>query len=517
MRAVVVLAAASLAVVVAAPHLVAAPEARAPVERIVFATSGDLWLVPPAGAASRRLTRTRERESEPALSPDGSQLAFVRSGRLVVAQADGSGASRVAGVGAGAASPSWAPDGERLAYAQRGRLAVADPGRAPRPLDLRGVAAAADPAWSPDGTRIAFAGADPSGNVDVHVLTLASGDVLRVTDHPAADTAPAWSPDSSRLAFVSARDANAEVYVVGAGGGLPTRVTATAETEASPDWSPDGARLVLARDGRLAIVALDGGHVRSLGPGTAPDWGRWLAPEPGPGERRDELLPDLDPRAPTDVSVSASGGRWFLGFDSAVDNVGLGPMWLRGRRPNRGTPLMETTQLVRLTSGRLRTHRRLGSMRYTFSPTHIHWHVLDFMRYELRRASDFRLVGRDYKTGFCLGDHYGHAGGRVRVARAFFLGNCGQGQPELLSVEQGNSVGYTDRYPSYYHGQQVEVTRVPAGIYVLVHRANPTRRLRETRLGNNAASVRIRITRSGGRPSVRVLRMCEGSDRCPPR
>jgi hypothetical protein len=257
--------------------------------------------------------------------------------------------------------------------------------------------------------------------------------------------------------------------------------------------------------------------VRSLGPGTTPDWGQWLAPEPGPGGRRDELLPDLDPRAPTDLSVSASGGRWFLGFDSAVDNVGLGPMWLRGRRPSRSTPLMEATQRVRLTSGRLRVYRRLGSMRYTFSPTHVHWHVLDFMRYELRRASDFRLVGRDYKTGFCLGDHYGHAGDRVHVARPFFLGNCGQGQPGLLSVEQGNSVGYTDRYPSYYHGQHVDVTRVPAGVYVLVHRANPTRRLRETKLGNNAASVRIRITRPSGRPAVRVLRMCEGSDRCPPR
>jgi hypothetical protein len=510
-RAAVLLAGAALAVVLAAPRLAAAPDAQAAVERIVFAAGGDLWLVPPTGGTSKRLTRTRARDSEPALSPDGSRLAFVRDGRLVVARADGSGASRVAGVGAGAISPSWSPDG-RLAYEQDGRLAVVEPGGAPRRLDLPGTAG--DPAWSPDGARIAFSAADGSGNVDVHVLTVANGQALRVTDHPAADDAPAWSPDGSRLAFVSARDGNPEVYVVGSGGGEPTRVTTTPAAEASPDWSPDGTRLVFERDGRLVIAALDGSSTRSLGPGQAPDWGRWLAPEPGD---RDELLPDLDPRAPTDLSVAGKGGRWFLGFDSAVDNVGLGPMWLRGRRPSRSTPLMDATQRVRLTSGRVRVYQRVGKMRYTFSPTHIHWHMLDFMRYELRRAADFRLVGRDYKTGFCLGDHYGHAADRVRVARAFFLGNCGQGSPDLLAVEQGNSVGYTDRYPSYYHGQQVEVTRVPAGVYVLVHRANPTRRLRETKLGNNAASVRIRVSRARGRPSVHVLRMCEGSERCPAR
>ena len=46
---------------------------------------------------------------------------------------------------------------------------------------------------------------------------------------------------------------------------------------------------------------------------------------------------------------------------------------------------------------------------------------------------------------------------------------------------QGTSVGFTDRYPAFFHGQNVEITHVPPGDYVLVHRANPNLYLRELR------------------------------------
>jgi hypothetical protein len=47
-----------------------------------------------------------------------------------------------------------------------------------------------------------------------------------------------------------------------------------------------------------------------------------------------------------------------------------------------------------------------------------------------------------------------------------------------------------------------------------VNRANPDGLLRERRYDNNAASVRLRLTRAGGVPQVQVLRACEGSERC---
>ncbi len=173
---------------------------------------------------------------------------------------------------------------------------------------------------------------------------------------------------------------------------------------------------------------------------------------------------------------------------------------------------MLAQQLVELSDGSTRAYAGVGRLRYTPESTHTHWHLLDFQRYELRRA-DGSVVVRDRKSGFCLADHYGLARG-VRPARPYFLGNCAQGAPGARAVEQGSSVGYTDRYPPHFHGQNVDLTGIPAGVYVLVHRANPDRWLRERRYDNDAASVRLRLTRPGGVPTVRVLRSCEGSERC---
>jgi len=85
-------------------------------------------------------------------------------------------------------------------------------------------------------------------------------------------------------------------------------------------------------------------------------------------------------------------------------------------------------------------------------------------------------------------------------------------------VQQGSSPGYVDRYPAFFHGQDVDITAIPAGVYVLVHRANPTREVREARYSNDMASVRLRLTWPAGRsslPRVSVLRRCPASEFCP--
>ena len=97
---------------------------------------------------------------------------------------------------------------------------------------------------------------------------------------------------------------------------------------------------------------------------------------------------------------------------------------------------------------------------------------------------------------------------------AHFFGNCAASNPRALFVEQGTSIGFTDLYPAHFHGQNLELSGVPAGIYVLVHRANPTLQLEEIDYTNNDASLRIRLTWHGGVPRVTTLRRCEGSADC---
>jgi hypothetical protein len=186
-------------------------------------------------------------------------------------------------------------------------------------------------------------------------------------------------------------------------------------------------------------------------------------------------------------------------------------VWIRGTRSPRAH-VMQVRQLIQLASGGVRVDARSGELHYVVAPPHYHWHLLGFDHYELRSAGDFALRVRDYKSGFCLADHWGHALG-VPHGAPRFLGNCEQFDPKARFVEEGSSVGYTDRYPAFFHGQQLDVTKLPAGRYWLVHRANEDFHLRELHYGDDTASLLIRLRWRAGTPSVTTLRVCT-KERC---
>jgi hypothetical protein len=138
--------------------------------------------------------------------------------------------------------------------------------------------------------------------------------------------------------------------------------------------------------------------------------------------------------------------------------------------------------------------------------------MLGFVHAELRSAGDFTLRVRDHKSGFCIADHYGTAIG-VPHGPPRFLSSCEQFNPRAAFVEEGASVGYTDRYPAFFHGQQLDITGLKGGSYWLVHRANEDFHLRESRYDDNTASVLIRLVWRNGTPSVTRLRACS-KERC---
>jgi hypothetical protein len=155
----------------------------------------------------------------------------------------------------------------------------------------------------------------------------------------------------------------------------------------------------------------------------------------------------------------------------------------------------------------------VAQLRYTNSAPHHHWHLMRFDSFELRTL-DGRTLVRDRKSGFCLADHWGAAPGRYPGRHPVFLGDCEQFHPDATRVTMGTSPGYTDRYPAFFHGQNLGITGVPAGVYDVTHRVNAEMELHELRYENDAASVRIRLTWRLGTPSVRVLRTCQATATC---
>jgi hypothetical protein len=152
---------------------------------------------------------------------------------------------------------------------------------------------------------------------------------------------------------------------------------------------------------------------------------------------------------------------------------------------------------------------------------HQHWHYTPYMKYELRRPSDYALIAPDSKQGFCLGDRYTLGSGGYREYPPDPPGpyddeRCEPDNTQALKVNEGMSVGYGDEYIPQLEGQYIDVTNVSPGDYTLVHRLNVDSSLREKSYTNDAASALIRLWPNGygTSPRVQVLKTCATSDHC---
>ena len=231
-----------------------------------------------------------------------------------------------------------------------------------------------------------------------------------------------------------------------------------------------------------------------------------------------DVLPDLVQAVPYALVVTRDGDRFRLGFASSVSNVGAGPLIVVADRANAAAPAMRARQLIAREFGWRRTPS-VGELRYVVSETHQHWHLLPFDDYELRRADGGGQVVRAFKSGFCLGDRFRDREVAPLEASTtpYYTGDCGRGDRTLTTLRQGISTGYGDVYLPNLEGQSLDVTGLPAGEYVLTHVVNAARRLRESDYGNNAASLRIRLSWPAGTaqpPAVEALAQCPASRAC---
>jgi len=233
------------------------------------------------------------------------------------------------------------------------------------------------------------------------------------------------------------------------------------------------------------------------------------------------LLPDLDQRPPLAVSVRWGGPPKhdpLLVFTSTVENVGYGPVIVEGRRTSRHVSTMRADQLIQLRKGGFQRVRGVGRLRYNINPTHSHWHLLPFERYELRTLGGKQIL-RDHKSGFCLSDDYRSPLPTLgpRAAQPLKGSDCAKNKPRARRVLEGIAVGWGDLYIPAKEGQAIDLRSIAPGDYDLVHRVNVLRLLRETDYSNDASSMRIRLlppATQSDLPGLVVLKTCEKGIRC---
>ena len=155
-----------------------------------------------------------------------------------------------------------------------------------------------NPSWSPDGTRMAFA-SWRTGNEDIWVKDLTTGELTQITSYQGMDVYPTWSPDGTRIAFLSDRSGSWNIWVKDLTTGASTRTTPHVKAVGWPSWSPDGTRIAFGSGiaGNFDIWAKDlvtGGFIQIT---------THLA---------DEFFPDWSPDAGKVVFQSFRTGNWDI-------------------------------------------------------------------------------------------------------------------------------------------------------------------------------------------------------------
>ncbi len=188
-------------------------------------TSGnDIFLIRVGGRNPINLTKGGSPdETQPAFSPDGQSIAFRSEragGGIYVMGATGESVRRISDFGY---NPSWSPDGKRIVVATEGGN---NPGARASTAELWVVEVqtgerkkiydgdAVMPRWSPNGHRIAFWGLPilDAGQRDILTIPADGGEAVPVTNDPQLDWSPAWAPDGKFLYFASDRGGSKNLW-----------------------------------------------------------------------------------------------------------------------------------------------------------------------------------------------------------------------------------------------------------------------------------------------------------------
>jgi len=169
-----------------------------------------------------------------------------------VAQVAPRGSDAIAPVAPALSEPSPSPDHREIAFVSGGDIWTVPFGGGEARLLVSHPATESRPTYSPDGSQLAFV-STRTGNGDVYVLTLATGDTRRLTWDDGNDQLDGWSRDGKWLYFSStSRDiaGMSDVYRVRATGGTPMIVAG--DRYATEYWSapsPDGATIAITARG----------------------------------------------------------------------------------------------------------------------------------------------------------------------------------------------------------------------------------------------------------------------------
>jgi len=296
--------------------------------------SGEVWLVPAAGGAPRKLSDEGPTifSESPFFTPDGRGLVYSsnRGGATNIwFRSLGRGAPVQLTSGAGPdESPSAARDGSVAFVNSRWRntLDVHSLGRSASRTLFTHAPFLWAPVFSPDGRTIAFTRGEVDGSWHIWTVPVDAGsEPRRLTSTEGGEIYPQYTPDGKFILYHN-WSAPRRIWRVPVDGGTPQLVSRFPEGENYADVSPDGRWLAFARTEaqgeRVYVAPIDGGSSALRGqerllrasPASVPRWspdGRRIAFSPNRGYADGVLVINADGTGERRISAQGGWPVWW--------------------------------------------------------------------------------------------------------------------------------------------------------------------------------------------------------------
>jgi TolB protein len=167
--------------------------------------------------------------------------------------------------------PAWSPDGSQIVFSswnqenwQTDIYVIDIYGDNLRQLTSPNLDNEIQPAWSPDGQQIAF-DSDRDNNHEIFVMDANGNHTRQLTDTPLHENSPVWSPDGKFIAYsLIQEDGSYSIYIMDANGSNQRQLVAN--DAVSTKWSPDGAHIAFmsARYPRIFVMEVATGHLQAF-------------------------------------------------------------------------------------------------------------------------------------------------------------------------------------------------------------------------------------------------------------
>jgi len=258
-------------------------------QTIVFEILGDIYRMPIAGGKAEPILTGLDFASEPAISPDGKQIAFIddRDGNnnLWVMDFSGENLKKISkGKHIRYVSPEWTPDGDYIVVHEAGKETqfkmyhvnggsgiTLKSGEGSKPFNGAG------PSFTPDGKSFYFSdplngprGAMP--RVQVSRYDMETGKKTRITQGHGGGMRPKVSPDGNQLVYGTRHEAKTGLRIRDLTTGAERWLVWPIERDTQEDravkprdylpgysFTPDGQHVLLSIDGKITKVAVADG------------------------------------------------------------------------------------------------------------------------------------------------------------------------------------------------------------------------------------------------------------------